>query len=66
MGRPRARHRSRRPPSWITVESANLDEVCRAATGPVLIDCLGTWLTAVLDTDELWDATTEAAYSMAG
>jgi adenosylcobinamide kinase/adenosylcobinamide-phosphate guanylyltransferase len=57
------RHRSRRPPNWVTVETAQLDQACRAATGPVLVDCLGTWLTAVLDADELWGAGGEYAYA---
>jgi adenosylcobinamide kinase/adenosylcobinamide-phosphate guanylyltransferase len=58
-----ARHRSRRPADWVTVETSVVDDACLAASGPVLIDCLGTWLTAALDTDELWDATTEMAYA---
>lgn len=56
-----ALHRSRRPAEWVTVETSVLDDVCRAASGPVLIDCLGTWLTSVLERDQLWEATTEKA-----
>lgn len=55
-----ALHRSRRPAHWVTEETSALDDVIARAGGAVLIDCLGTWLTAVLD-DGLWDATTESA-----
>ena len=58
-----ALHRARRNPDWTTVETSALDEALRAAKGPVLIDCLGTWLTAVLDDEMLWDATPEEAFS---
>ncbi|CAB4713583.1 MAG: adenosylcobinamide kinase/adenosylcobinamide phosphate guanyltransferase [Actinobacteria bacterium] len=48
-------HRARRPASWRTVESGHLAAALREADGPVLIDCLGTWLTAVLD-EAGWDS----------
>lgn len=43
-----ARHQSRRPASWATVEcGANLtDALADAPVGTVLIDSLGTWLAA--------------------
>ncbi len=48
-------HRSRRSPlGWTTVETADPARVLRAADGPVLLDCLGTWLTACLDELEAW------------
>ncbi|PQE01339.1 adenosylcobinamide kinase/adenosylcobinamide phosphate guanyltransferase [Mycobacterium sp. EPG1] len=50
-----SRHRAQRPRHWRTVETADLATAVRDAGGPVLVDCLGTWLTAVLD-DGLWDA----------
>lgn len=50
------RHRARRPVHWQTVEADELDVAIRASTGPVLIDCLGTWLTRMIDRHELWDA----------
>jgi len=55
-----ARHRARRPSDWVTVETAEIADALRAADGPVLIDCLGTWLTALLDDEELWDAPPDA------
>jgi adenosylcobinamide kinase/adenosylcobinamide-phosphate guanylyltransferase len=47
-------HRARRPSSWQTVESHDLATVLGSATGPVLIDDLGLWLTRVLDGH--WDS----------
>lgn len=41
-----AAHVARRPAHWTTVESVDL---ARLPGGPVLVDCLGTWLTAQLD-----------------
>ena len=50
-----AAHRARRPEAWRTVESTDVAGAVRAAPGDVLVDCLGTWLTATCD--ELgWDA----------
>ena len=49
-----AAHRARRPCGWTTVETGDLEQALAAARGPVLVDCLGTWLTAVLD-DAGWD-----------
>ena len=50
-----AAHRSRRPAGWTTVESTDIAAVLAAATHPVLLDCLGTWLTARLDHHGAWD-----------
>ncbi|MER7070806.1 bifunctional adenosylcobinamide kinase/adenosylcobinamide-phosphate guanylyltransferase [Terrabacter sp. NPDC000476] len=44
-----ADHRARRRGSWRTVETTDVVAALAAATGPVLVDCLGTWLTAVVD-----------------
>lgn len=51
-----AAHRLRRPVAWSTVETLDLPGALRAAGGPVLIDCLGTWLTRLLDSWEAWDS----------
>lgn len=48
-------HRARRPGTWQTLETTDLVTCIRAATGAVLIDCLGTWLTAALDRHGVWD-----------
>lgn len=54
-----AAHRARRPASWTTLETCDLTAAFRA-DGPVLVDCLGTWLTAVLDARALWEASSES------
>ncbi|KAA1417150.1 bifunctional adenosylcobinamide kinase/adenosylcobinamide-phosphate guanylyltransferase [Nocardioides humilatus] len=51
-----ARHQERRPTSWSTLETSDLAAAVAGATGPVLIDCLGTWLDAILSGAELWEA----------
>ena len=42
-------HQVRRPPSWRTVETTDVAAVIEGADGAVLVDCLGTWLTALVD-----------------
>ena len=56
-----AQHRARRPAHWQTVETSEVATAVRDADGAVLVDCLGTWLVAVLDSDGLWDAPTAEA-----
>lgn len=51
-----AAHRNRRPESWQTVETRDLAAAIHALRGPALVDCLGTWLTAVLDDLDVWEA----------
>jgi len=53
-------HRTRRPATWRTLETTDVAGVIDAATGPVLVDCLGTWLTALVD-DAGWDDLVAAA-----
>ncbi|GGB23536.1 cobalamin biosynthesis protein CobU [Flexivirga endophytica] len=53
-----AAHRQRRPARWTTLETRDLTAALRT-DGPVIVDCLGTWLTAVLDERALWDSPTE-------
>lgn len=50
-----ALHQVRRPASWSTVETTDVAELLRTADGPVLLDCLGTWLTARVDLHQAWD-----------
>jgi len=54
-----AAHQLRRPASWLTVETLALAEAVASAPGPVLIDCLGTWLTRLLDSWHAWDSEAE-------
>lgn len=51
-----ATHQARRPAHWTTLETRDLAGAVREAQGAVLIDCLGTWLAAVMDEGEAWDA----------
>jgi adenosylcobinamide kinase / adenosylcobinamide-phosphate guanylyltransferase len=48
-------HRQRRPAHWITVETSDPASALRTAEPPVLIDCLGTWVTAQIDRLDTWD-----------
>lgn len=48
-------HRERRPASWTTVETLDVAAAIRAATTPVLVDCLGTWLARVVDECGGWE-----------
>ncbi len=61
-----AAHRTRRPADWTTVESHDLVGVLARTDGHVLVDCLGTWLTAVLDERELWDAAADDVTGVLG
>jgi adenosylcobinamide kinase/adenosylcobinamide-phosphate guanylyltransferase len=50
-----ADHRARRPPHWNTVEATDAAAVLRDGSGAILIDCLGTWLTAMIDRLGTWE-----------
>ena len=52
-----AEHQARRPPHWRTVETADLAAAI-ASDEPTLVDCLGTWVTAVVDQLDGWSAAT--------
>lgn len=47
-------HQARRPASWTTLETGDL-VAALDVDGPVLIDCLGTWLTRLIDVNQAWD-----------
>jgi adenosylcobinamide kinase/adenosylcobinamide-phosphate guanylyltransferase len=54
-----AAHRARRPATWETVETHDLASALVTPDDPdrpVLVDCLGTWLTAVVDEAGAWEA----------
>jgi adenosylcobinamide kinase/adenosylcobinamide-phosphate guanylyltransferase len=42
-------HRLRRPAGWTTVESLEVATELRTTEVPLLVDCLGTWLTGLVD-----------------
>jgi adenosyl cobinamide kinase/adenosyl cobinamide phosphate guanylyltransferase len=53
-----AEHVRRRPAAWRTVELADpteLGPLLAQATGPVLVDDVATWLTALLDDAGAWE-----------
>ena len=49
-------HRARRPQTWRTIETSDPASVIRSAHGGecCIVDCLGTWLTRVLDDAGAW------------
>lgn len=49
-----AAHRARRPSWWRTVEGTGLPHLLRATAGAVLVDAIGTWLTAAMDEAGAW------------
>lgn len=53
-------HQAARPPTWTTLETRDLVGAL-ATDGAVILDCLGTWLTALLDEGGLWEASSDAA-----
>ena len=62
-------HRDRRPPGWTTRETRDLPSVLAdRSTDPVVVDCLGTWLTGVMDDHAAWedDATPAAGVGPSG
>lgn len=50
-----ATHQARRPPGWSTLETSRVPEALGCSESPVLLDCLGTWVTAVVDGLGTWD-----------
>jgi len=54
-------HQARRPSSWSTVETTELAAVIRGAGAPVLVDCLSTWLTQLIDDVDAWQDRARAA-----
>jgi adenosylcobinamide kinase/adenosylcobinamide-phosphate guanylyltransferase len=63
-----ATHRDRRPATWSSVETCELVPLLADADGPpLLIDCLGTWLTDACDRAAVWDGPSPAtARALAG
>lgn len=59
-------HRARRPSSWTTLETRDLSGVLARTAEPVLVDCLGTWLTAVLDERALWGSSADEVTAVIG
>ena len=51
-------HQERRPSAWRTVETADLAGALRSARAGTccIVDCLGTWLTRLLDDAHAWES----------
>ena len=60
-----AAHQERRPSGWTTLESRDLASAL-AVPGPVLVDCLGTWLTALLDASSAWELSSDNVHELLG
>jgi adenosylcobinamide kinase/adenosylcobinamide-phosphate guanylyltransferase len=56
-----SRHQARRPVGWSTAETIDLAGVIRGADQPVLIDCLSTWTTRLIDDIDAWQDRGRAA-----
>ena len=56
-----ALHRERRPSGWSVLETLDVAGVLTAAHGTVVVDCLGTWVTGLVDDAGLWDDLDAAA-----
>ncbi len=57
-------HLARRPGSWSTLESRDVAGAVRDAQRPVLVDCLGTWLTALVDDADAWEQDSDTVHEM--
>lgn len=62
-----AAHRARRPADWISEENADLPTALRhVPTGStVIVDCVATWLTRVVDDSQSWGDALRAADTVA-
>ena len=59
-----AAHQARRPESWQTLETQDLASAIREGLDPVLVDCLGTWLTAVVDEADAWEQDNDTVHEL--
>lgn len=48
-------HQESRPPTWTTIETADVPAAVSRSATPVLVDCLGTWVTRVVDDSNAWE-----------
>lgn len=59
-----ARHRAERPASWTTLETSDVAGAIESATQPLVVDCLGTWLTRLVDDLDGWETPTETSAAL--
>jgi adenosylcobinamide kinase/adenosylcobinamide-phosphate guanylyltransferase len=50
-----ANHQAHRPSAWQTVETVDLARALESTPLPVLIDCLGIWVTRMVDQLDGWE-----------
>ncbi len=60
-----ARHREGRPADWETLETLDLVAVLDRAGDALLVDCLGNWITGLVDRAGLWDDLSGASRQVA-
>ena len=48
-------HQKRRPPHWQTIETVDIASAIAAAEAPVIVDCVGTWLSRTIDGWGVWE-----------
>ena len=48
-------HQKRRPRHWCTVETVDIAAAIAVAESPVIVDCLGTWLSRSIDRWGVWE-----------
>ena len=60
-----SQHRARRPVLWTTKETTDLAAVIRGSQNPVLIDCLSTWVAALIDNIDAWQDRERASSHLA-
>lgn len=51
-----AAHQQDRPATWTTLETTDVAAALESADRPVLVDCLATWLAAVLEEAGAWES----------
>ncbi len=48
-------HQAARPHAWHTEETTDVTRAILRSRHPVIVDCLGTWVTAVIDEAHAWE-----------
>ncbi|MBX7449325.1 bifunctional adenosylcobinamide kinase/adenosylcobinamide-phosphate guanylyltransferase [Mycolicibacterium sp. 3033] len=61
-----AAHLARRPAHWSTVETTDLVTALGNAAGAVLLDCVSTWVVAVVDEAAVWEADSTHVHDIVG
>jgi adenosylcobinamide kinase/adenosylcobinamide-phosphate guanylyltransferase len=61
-------HQRRRPPGWKTRETLDIEGVLGGpgSAGPVMVECLTTWLARVMDDYGVWEHLPDADRALAG